>query len=56
MFTLIKRFFIGFIEGVQKSRRLAADAYLLSQMTPRQLEDIGITRSDIPRIFDKKAA
>jgi len=44
---------VGFVHTIRERARAMTE---LSRMSDAELADIGITRSDLPRIFDRKRA
>lgn len=52
MKNIIARATIAVATGTLDTRRTRRNAWMLHELSDAQLKDIGLTRSDIPRITD----
>ena len=50
MFTLIIKTFTDFLAGLQKAQQARADYWILTNMSDKELHDIGIARGDLRNV------
>ena len=50
MFTLIIKTFTDFLASLQKAQQARADYWILTNMSDKELHDIGIARGDIRNV------
>ena len=50
MFTLIAKTFTDFLVSLQKAQQARADYWILTNMSDKELHDIGIARGDIRNV------
>ena len=50
MFTLIIKTFTDFLASLQKAQQARADYWILTNMSDRELHDIGIARGEIRNV------
>ncbi len=53
MYTLIVKTFTDFLKSIQKSQQARADYWILTNMSDRELHDIGIARGDIRNVISE---
>lgn len=51
MFTLIIKTFTDFLASLQKAQQARADYWILTNMSDKELHDIGIARGDIRNVI-----
>ena len=50
MYTLIVKTFTDFLASLQKAQQARADYWILTNMSDKELHDIGIARGDINNV------